>query len=174
MNKGFTLIEVLVTAFIIGIISTVILLNYRTGQDEASLTRSAAAFETEIRRAQNLAVASSEFNGLIPCGYGLHYVDNRSFSLYAGGLGGAASCQSANHNFQSGTDSVFQSLKIIEQRVVFKSVFSDIFFEPPDPAVYVNDSRAAGVSTVVELCLETDLTVCRNLTVDTAGRISTQ
>ncbi|MBI2003634.1 MAG: type II secretion system protein [Parcubacteria group bacterium] len=173
MNKGFTLIEVLVATFIIGVLSTVILLNFRTGQDQASLTRSAAAFETEIRKAQNLAVASSELGGSIPCGYGLHYIDNRTYSLYAG-IADAANCQASNHNFQPGTDSVYQNLKIIEQRAVFKNSFSDIFFEPPDPATYINNSRAAGASTVIELCLETDLTVCRNLTVDTAGRIVIQ
>ena len=172
--RGFTLIEALVAVFIIGVLSTVILLNYRTGQDQASLTRSAAAFETEIRRTQNLAVASSELEGSIPCGYGLHYIDSRTYSLYAGRLGGAANCQASNHNFQSGTDSVYQNLKIIEQRAVFKNSFSDIFFEPPDPAAYINDSRAVGASTAVEICLETDLTVCRNLTVDTAGRIVNQ
>jgi len=174
LSKGFTLIEVLVATFIIGVLSAVILLNFRTGQNQASLTRSAAAFETEIRKAQSMAVASSEFEGSIPCGYGLHYIDNRNYSLYAGRLGGAANCQASDHNFQSGTDSVYQNLKIIEQRAVFKNSFSDIFFEPPDPATYINNSRAAGASTVIELCLETDLTVCRNLTVDMAGRISIQ
>ena len=168
------MIEVLAAIFIIGILSAVILLNYRVGQVEAQLTRAAAAFETEIRKAQNLAISSPEFGGTIPCGYGIYYTDNRNFSIYAGQLGGAPNCNASNHNFQSGTDSVYQNLKIIEQGVIFKNSFSDIFFEPPDPATYINNSKAVGVSTTVELCLETDLTKCRNLTIDTAGRISIQ
>ncbi len=172
MSKGFTLIEVLTATFIIGVLSAVILLNYRTGQEQASLTRAAATFETDIRKAQNLAIASNDFGGSVPCGYGIHYVDNRNYSIYAGRLGGAASCLVSNHNFQSGTDSVYQDIKIIEQRLVFKNSFSDIFFEPPDPATYVNNSKSAGVSTTIELCLESDLTKCRKLTIDTAGRIT--
>ena len=173
-NRGFTLVEVLAAIFIIGVLSTVILLNYRTGQDEAKLTRSAAAFEADLRRAQNLAVSSTDFNGLIPCGYGIGYADNRTYSIYVGQLGGLTSCQATNHNYESGIDSIFQSSRIIEQGVIFTTSFADIFFEPPDPATYINNSKAAGVSVTVNLCLEADLTKCRNLTIDTAGRITIQ
>lgn len=174
MKNGFTLVEVLAAISIIGILSTVILFNYRTGQNRASLTRAAAALEADLRNSQNLAVASSELGGSIPCGYGLHYIDSRNYSIYGGRLGGAANCQTSNHNFRSGTDSVYQDKKIIEEKIVFKNLFPDIFFEPPDPAIYINDNRAAGVSTTLELCLESDLAVCRNLIIDTAGRIIIQ
>ncbi len=174
MNKGFTLIEVLTAVLIIGVLSTVILLNYRTGQEQAQLTRASAVFETGIRIAQNLAVNSADFGGTIPCGYGIHYVDSRNYSIYAGQLGGAANCLVSDHNFQPETDLIYRDTKIIEQNVMFRSSFSDIFFEPPDPTTYINDSKSAGAFAVVELCLETDLTKCRNLIIDTAGRISIQ
>lgn len=174
LNKGFTLIEVLVAIFIIGVLSVVILLNYRTGQAGALLTRAAASLETDLRKAQNLAIGSTDLNGTIPCGFGIHYIDQRNYSIYAGGLGGLATCQSADHNFQSGIDLVYQDTKIIEPAVVFKSVFSDIFFEPPDPATYINNSKSAGVTATIEVCLENDLTKCRSLIIDTAGRIVTQ
>ena len=166
--------EVLMVTFIVGVLSTVILLNYRTGQTGILLTRAASAFESNIRRAQNLAIASAEFGGSVPCGYGIRYVDSRTYAIYAGGLGGAANCQSSNHNFESGTDSVFDTIKIIESTVILKNAFSDIFFEPPDPATYINNSKAAGASTTVELCLESDLAKCRSLIIDFAGKISIQ
>lgn len=168
------MVEVLAAIFIIGVLSAVILLNYRTGQNEAKLTRSAAAFETDLRRTQNLAVSSTDFNGLTPCGYGIGYADNRTYSIYVGVLGGASNCQASNHNYESGIDLIFQRLEIIERGVVFTTSFSDIFFEPPDPATYINNSKAVGVSMTVRLCLETDLTKCRNLTLDTAGKIIIQ
>lgn len=175
LSKGFTLVEVLAVGFIVGILSTIILLNYRTGQNQASLTRAAVAFETEIRKAQNLTVGSAEFGGVVPCGYGIHYIDNRTFFIYAGVLGGAANCQSSNHNFQSGIDLVYQNIKIIESAVIFtQSGFVDIFFQPPDPATFINDSNAIGITATIGLCLETDLTKCRSLIIDTAGRIVIQ
>lgn len=172
--KGFTLIEVLIITFIISFLSVAILINYRSSQDQAFLTRAAAAFESEIRRTQNLAVAGTEFSGVIPCGYGLNYRDNKAYRIYVGQLGGAANCQSSNHNYQSGLDSDYQDLKIIESGVVFINSFSDIFFEPPDPATYINNNKLAGVSTIIQFCLEKDLTICRSLIIDTAGRISIQ
>ncbi|TSC90929.1 MAG: hypothetical protein G01um10142_179 [Parcubacteria group bacterium Gr01-1014_2] len=174
MSKGFTLFEVLVIIFIISFLSVAILFNYRTSQDQASLTRSAAAFESEIRKAQNLAVAGVDFSGAIPCGYGLLYIDNRTYRIYVGRLNGAVNCQSANHNYQSGTDLIYQELKIIESGVIFGTSFSDVFFEPPDPATYINNNKSVGISQTIQLCLEKDLTKCRNLTIDTAGRIATQ
>ena len=173
-QKGFTLVEILIVVFIIGILSTAMLFSFGKGQEGAMLTRAAAALESDIRRAQILAIAGHDFEGSPPCGYGIHYLSQRTYSVYAGKLGGAASCQSSNHNYQAGTDSVFESSKIIENKVIFRDVFSDIFFEPPDPVVYINNDKGIGVSTAIEICLETDLIKCLTLTVDTAGRIVTQ
>ena len=125
--KGFTLIEILIITFIISFLSVAILINYRSSQDQISLTRAAAVLESEIRKAQNLAVAGTEFSGVIPCGYGLNYRDNKTYRIYVGQLGGATNCQSANHNYQSGADSTYPDLKIIESGVVFINSFPDIF-----------------------------------------------
>ena len=171
-SKGFTLVELIVSIFIISLLSTAMLLNYRTGQEGAVLNRAAAFFETDLRRAQNLAVASSEFEGVIPCGYGLHFLDSRNYSLYVGRP--SPSCTLSNRNFESGPDAIYQNIKVIEQSAVFKSSFSDIFFEPPDPATFINNNRSIGVSTAVEICLEVNLAKCRTLTIDTAGRIVIQ
>lgn len=172
--KGFTLLEVLVIAFIIGFLSVAILFNYRSGQEQASLTRSAVAFESGLRKAQDLAINSADFGGATPCGYGLNYGDNKTYIIYVGQLGGAANCQLSNHNYQSGIDSIFEDLKIIDPEVVFENSFTDIFFEPPDPTTYINNIKSAGVSVTIRLCLEKDLNICRNLIIDTAGRISIQ
>lgn len=170
-SAGFTLIEALVVAFIIGVLSTVILINYRTGQNEAILTRAASAFESDLRKTQNLALAST---GEVQCGFGLHYLDNKNYLIYAGHLGGAPQCKTSVHNFQTGVDTIYQGIKIIEAGLIFKNSFSDIFYEPPNPDIYINENKSLGTSQLIEICLETDLTKCRSLTVDTAGRIVIQ
>ena len=173
-QRGFTLVEILVVIFIIGTMSAAVLFSFGKGQEGAMLTRAAAAFESDIRRAQILAITSHDFEGSTPCGYGVHYLTQRTYSVYVGKIGGAANCQSSNHNFEGGIDSVFGESKIVENKVVFQAVFPDVFFEPPDPAVYINNDKSVGASTVIKLCLETDPAKCLNLTVDTAGRIVTQ
>lgn len=173
MKNGFALVELIVSIFIIGVLGAALLLNYRSGQVEAMLTRAAVAFETDLRKTQNLAITSLEF-GTIPCGYGLHYIDNRRYSIYAGQRAGVSSCQTSNQNYQSGLDLVYQENQIIELGLIFKTSWPDIFFEPPDPVIYINNLKSVGASVTVQFCLENDLTKCRSLTIDTAGRIVTQ
>lgn len=170
-RSGFTLIEVLVVTFIIGILSTAILFNFGRSQENAILARAAAAFESDLRRTQNLAIASL---GEVQCGFGLHYVGNKSYLIYAGHLGGAPQCNTSVHNYQAGVDTVYEEIKLIERDVIFKNSFYDIFYEPPNPDIYINENKALGAFQNMEICLESDLTKCRILTIDTAGRINTQ
>lgn len=165
------MIEVLVAVLIIGIMSTAMLFSFGKGQEGAMLTRAAAAFESEIRRAQNLAIAST---GSVQCGFGLHYVDNKNYLIYAGHLGGASRCKDSVHNYQAGIDTIYKEIKIIERNLIFKNSFFDIYFEPPNPDIYINENKSLGVSQLVEICLESDLAKCRSLTIDTAGRIIIQ
>lgn len=172
--KGFTLLEILVVMFIVSFLSVSVLFNYRSGQEQASLTRSAAAFESEIRRIQNLAIASADFNGTVPCGYGFYYIDDKTFRIYVGQQGSALNCRLSNHNYQLNTDFIYEELKIIEPGMVFRNSFPNIFFEPPDPKTYINNDSSIGVSATIQFCLEKDLNKCRSIIIDTAGRISIQ
>lgn len=175
LAKGFTLIELLIAFFIIGILSVFILNNFRGGQAEATLTRAIAMIESDIRRTQNLAIAVKEFAGTIPCGYGIKYKNNRHYQIYVGKRGGATNCQLTNHNFEPNIDQIYEDdIKIIEKDVVFKNSFSDIFFEPPDPTTYINNQKSLGISTTIEICLETDLTKCKKLIIETGGKITIQ
>jgi len=172
--KGFTLIELLVVAFIISFFSINLLSDYWKSQERARLSRAAVFFENQLRRVSNLAIASSEIQGVIPCGYGISYVNNKKFRIYAGRLGGATSCEVTNHNFESSIDLILETVSLIEPEVVFKVNFPAIFFEPPDPKIYINNNSSIGVSSAIDFCLEEDLNQCKTLTVDTAGRIIIQ
>ncbi|OGN30683.1 MAG: hypothetical protein A3I92_01345 [Candidatus Yanofskybacteria bacterium RIFCSPLOWO2_02_FULL_43_10b] len=136
-NPGFTLVEVVIYSVLLGVFSTVILINLRSAQTNSSvLERASAAIISDLRRAQNLAIAGLTFQGQSVCGYGLHYLSPDSYLIYTGGEG---ACSSANRNYQSGTDLIFQTIKIVEGNVKFKSSFGDVFFEPPDPKTYLNN-----------------------------------
>jgi prepilin-type N-terminal cleavage/methylation domain-containing protein len=141
LNAGFTLIEVLVVTAIIATLSVALFFNFGTmARNRTARSQVASVIVSDIRRAQSMALSGARFNGNVFCGYGIHYVDHITYLLYAGADEGLPQCQNANHNYQAGTDSVVQIQKLINQNMEFRSSFSDIFFESPDPKTYINNS----------------------------------
>ena len=142
-DNGFTLVEVLVVTAIIATLSVALFFNFgTTARNRTARSQVASVIVSDIRRAQSMALAGTRFSGNIFCGYGIHYVDHISYILYAGANEGLPQCQSANHNYQAGIDLVVQTQKLINQNMEFRSSFSDIFFESPDPKTYINNSAS--------------------------------
>ena len=136
-QNGFTLVEVIVYASLVGILSGTLLFNFRESQPNMSvLDRAANGVISELRRAQIMAISGLNFQASIVCGYGIHYIDPDTYLIYAGG---EAVCGSANRNYQGGSDFNVQMIKILESNVEFKSPFNDVFFESPDPKTFINN-----------------------------------
>lgn len=134
---GFTLVEVVFYSALVGVFSTVLLLNLRGAQtNTVVLERASSVVISDFRRVQNLAIAGFTFQGSPVCGYGIHYLGPDSYLIYAGG---ESVCLTANRQYQSGVDFDVQTVKVIESNVKFKSSFQDVFFEPPDPKIFFND-----------------------------------
>ena len=141
LNPGFALVEILVVTAIIATLSVALLFNFGTAARNRTARRQVASvIVSDVRRAQSMALSGTRFNGNVFCGYGIHYVDHITYLLYAGVNEGLARCQDANHNYQAGTDSMVQIQKLINPNMEFRSSFSDIFFESPDPKTYINNS----------------------------------
>jgi len=71
-SKGFTLIELLVVISIIALLSIIFIVNYRAGGRQLAVERSAHQLAHDIRRAQAMAMATEEFEGDMPGGYGIY------------------------------------------------------------------------------------------------------
>jgi len=73
--SGFTLLEVLVVASIIIVLSIIVVVNYEFGGYQHNLQRSAHKLSQDLRRAEEMAMSVKEFEGSIPPGgYGI-YID---------------------------------------------------------------------------------------------------
>lgn len=138
-ERGFTLVELVILIAFVGIFSSVLVFNLRqSATNTAVLERAALNVISDIRKSQSLAVSElTTAQGASVCGYGIHYLNSDSYLIYAGGEG---VCGTANRNYQSGQDLDTQTAKIIEKSIEFKSSFNDVFFEPPDPKTYINNS----------------------------------
>lgn len=86
-NKGTTLMEILVSVAIIGILSSVFLVNIRT-TDREKLTIAAEQLAADLRQIRNMAFSRSvyDMNGILKYpqgGYGIAKSDDTSYLIYA-------------------------------------------------------------------------------------------
>jgi len=178
-NKGFTLLEVVVVAGITGLITTFLLLNF--SRTRINLAEETNTFISKLRIAQTKAVTSARLNNLIRCGYGIRYISNQSYAIYAGENSSASDCQVQNRDYNPGgadNDTDVEIVNFADTRIELKTVFRAIFFEPPDPKTYVIDSGGIvhnepnySLSLVFGKIGGTCPQDCRTITISTSGKI---
>ena len=158
-SKGFSLVEILVVASLIGYISTVVIRNFTASR--LNLERVANVMVSDIRLAQQLALSSHKYRGSTDpsdrnrCGYGITNKPNdisdpnndRKYQIYAGpptvdAGGNPANCNSPQ--YQQSQDFPFYKSVILDSRIEFETSprFSDIFFMPPGPTTYIGSRNA--------------------------------
>ena len=80
-QAGFTLIELLVVISIIGLLSSLVLANHHNSQKKYALSQATQQLISDLRKAQNMALASTEFGSDVPYAYGV-YFEKQSLSSY--------------------------------------------------------------------------------------------
>jgi len=186
-NKGFTLVELMVTVSIIGLLSVVVFANYRAGEKQFALQRSAHQLAQDIRRVQNMAMATAECPGgtgcagIVPSGYGIilrRPADWKyKYRLYADIDGDNA--------FSDSNDTVIELIDL-EKGVFIKAIrrpsppnpnftWGCINFKPPDPIVNISlrdpDAYSAQLWTKITLALESDDTKIKTVKINAVGLI---
>ncbi|MDP2930573.1 MAG: hypothetical protein Q8N56_03150 [bacterium] len=171
--KGFTLIESLTVVSIIIILSALILPNYRLGEQKFALENAMAVLNRNLRLAEEMAMSSKQFNGIIPRGgYGIH-VDNNADSYII-----FADCGSNpdHHYTPAGNDcngfpELIETVNLGEQVKISGLAPSsplDIVFAAPKPTVIIS---GPGNEAAITISLKTDLTKVKIIKVNTAGLI---
>lgn len=170
-NMGFTIIELIVVMFIITLLSTLVLANYRQGQWTYSLSRATQQMASDLRKAQNMAMSGVDIEGQY-CGYGIEiYVNPRPYSyrFYADVVD---DCSDSNHKYD-GSDFVIETVNLPNGITIRSSSPSplDIFFEPPEPTTYINQSDALGLFGIITLEVENFDLPAKTITVNTSGLV---
>ncbi len=139
MNRGFTLIEMIVVLAIIVIITGIVIFNVGTERQNSVLLRSAQKLSLDLRRAQNYALSSKSFKTLgVPCGWGVHFngMGSTSYIIFAD-MASDVDCLNRDSIRASNGSEDFEFANF-ETGVTISSLsnnLSDVVFIPPDPIV---------------------------------------
>jgi len=161
-NKGFTLLEITVVVSIITLLSVIFLANYRQGEKNFALQRSAHQLAQDLRRVQNIAMASREFEGTFPKGgYGVSFdigtnpyilfADCDGNGKYSGDIGSALSCAEATeanpYPYEKIEEAVLEEgILVSELSPISAENKLNITFFPPNPDITITPS--ANLATI--------------------------
>jgi prepilin-type N-terminal cleavage/methylation domain-containing protein len=179
MNKGFTLFEMIVVVFIIGFLSSVLVLNFKNLSDSPMARHQLSSLVvSDIRRAQSLALAGVKYNDLPVCGFGLHYVSSSlSYYIYVrppDTVSGACDI-GADRDYDNLTDSIMET-RVINNSSLTVSWTDDVFFELPNSRAYIANSINPSSLGIVDVALANGDGICpgadcTRITISTSGRI---
>lgn len=179
-GAGFTLIEFLVTASIVIVLSTAVLFNFRTGEKQLALQRSANKVAQDIRRAQEMAMSARECpsslcggGGGVPEGYGIFFEIslNNEYLLYAD--------KSPGNGFYDAADTDIETI-FLEKGIIIQDINTppkkvSINFGPPDPVTKIKypygGSGTEVNDAIITLAIETNLNQTKTVRVSRAGLI---
>jgi prepilin-type N-terminal cleavage/methylation domain-containing protein len=166
-NHGFTLIEVLVSLTIIMLMTTLFLSNYNSGIRSNNLSLGAQQLVSDIRSAQDKAIASTPYNGTtFPAGgWGIYFSTSTpsQYILFADSNG--------NKVYDAGEADPTKGGMIIPlpNSIVISSINTnnvshpktntlDFNFLPPDPSTIIYDSTGIATSSVAWVTLMNTIT----------------
>lgn len=159
-QKGFTVIEMIVSIGIIVVMTGLFLANYRTANQAAGLNAAAQKLASDIRLVQSYALGSKKDSTIIPAGgWGVYMQKNppndTKYVIFADN--GLSAGSSVPYDYD-GSDSVVQTVSIPGDGNI--SIFSfsgfstggnsqSVVFLPPSSKVYFSGDLAVGAVEIV-------------------------
>lgn len=170
MSKAFTLIELLVVIGIIVILSAIILPNYRVGERQFALQRSAQKLAQDLRRAQELSMSAKAFDcpgqlgvGWTMKGYGINLAAPDDYYFLK------ARCEdTANPGIYN--DRPVEKIDLEKEVKILSTTSQNIFFYPPEPQINLGGATLV----VITISLKEDITKTKIIKVNKAGLINVE
>jgi len=170
-NKAFTLVESLITIFIIIALTLIIIPNYNSLRKQLALQRSAFKLSQDIRRVQEMAMSAKEFGGEIPGGgYGISLLSGASYVIFVD--------QDSDGKYDDPSERVEDDV-FLENGIEIESIdpvqLQTIIFSPPDPEVFFMNSGGEAIINVdeimVKIIISGDVSKNMEITINRAGLI---
>lgn len=167
-KKGFTVLEMLVVISIVILLSSVLILYSRTGENQIVLFRDQSRLITGLNRAKSLSVQA--FNAPdLSCAFGVHFSKTENAFLIFRDL--ATNCRDADHVY-SDAGEIFENYPLSSRIQFGETTLTDIVFIPPDPVILIDNdfNKTEAMITLETLNGNASLTV----RVNNAGQVTTQ
>ena len=180
-NKGFTLVEILLTMLIIAFFTGLTLVNYKSGGKHLALHRSANQLSQDLRKAEQKAMSTTkcaECGNIIPeGGYGIYLEvetgtgNGKKYILYADDA-------IVNKKYDNGSDHKIGADILLETGVYIHDIkidgssvnFASINFLAPEPIINISDG-VSGDKVIITLALESDPAATATVEANIAGLI---
>ena len=167
-EKGFTLVELLVVISIIIFSASISFDRYLKGEQQLKLDRSANKLIQDIRRTQNMALASRAINNQTVSGYGIFFdlAEPEQYIIFA----------NTDNDYLYGPEDIDLEIISLEDKI---SIFSllplanslNIVFYPIEPKVIINNNDLHKEAEITLSYLKTNFKTAR---VNKAGLIEIQ
>jgi len=126
--KGFSLIEIMISMAVLVFITTMAIVNFRDAEKSAQLVLASNLLVSNIRKAQNMVINGSAFNGtaMSAGGYGMHF-NNAQYIIFAD--------NDSNKVYDGGEELITTNLTDVS--LTFSK--DNLLFLPPGAQICVND-----------------------------------
>ena len=170
-NTGFTLVELLVSVFIISLISGLFMVNYRQADQGAKLMNASQKLVSDMRLAQSYTLGLQKFEGSFPPGgWGIRLASGASsYVIFAD--------NNEDHDYNAGEEHAIIDLpdnitiNSITNFIGVSKLFLDIVFLPPDPTVYFNGASAINDVSADIVLRNNQTNLTKTITVNFLGMV---
>jgi len=149
-NKGFTLIEMITVLGVTALLSGLLLVYSRQGENFSLVLRARTKVISDINRAKNLAIATKDWNGQQTCGYGVYFNKNKNeYIIFADT---SDDCEKSNHSYNANNN--VEIIPLPDKFEYISSNINQVFFLPPDPTIYFDGELATGKQAEISFKLK--------------------
>ena len=176
LNKGFTLIEMMVVLAITGIVAAMVFANMRAGGRYMDTNSAAEKLGGVIKQAQMMALSGKRIGGSrSDQGYGV-YLDTVTNPDYDSYILFANTSNPEGHEYEyDASDTIIQTFNFMDE-LSLTTDYTSIIFIPPYGTVYVSNgsggSELTGSSTVSITLVHTDVNFYAWVGVNSQGEIN--
>lgn len=180
------MVELLVVITIIGILSAMVSINYRSGQKQLALQRAANKLAQDIRSMQEMAMAAENKWSVCVTPSNFHYTFGLTVSTSSDCSNQEKPCKyryilwtdcNGNNTYQWNPDEDF-AVDLVDFSFVEVSSISgfssDFAFQPPDPVMLIDGSLTSGTTASITIRLRDDPTKTKTISVNRAGLVEIQ